>query len=271
MRPEGYIPGIDPMEFLFQARERDLVLEAQVAAVDYPNNIPTWILIFPGLDGVKGYVPASETGLPSRELVRRFVGQTVRVKVKGIDRANGIVACSRQEAVAAAATKLLPELAANPDTVLDAVVRAVLPREDGVSPRLLVDVGGGVLAEVPYAQARVYLSRPLGRQYAPGQRVRVKITRVDPQTGLVEASVRKALPDPWGGADFRRGQFVSGTVARTDGERVFIEPDIASGILGIAPRPIEGEVRRGDRVTCVVASFDREKRKLRPRLRGRLA
>lgn len=268
--PEGFTFSPDPWESMYQAKERGIVLEALVAALDFPDGMPTWVLTFPDYPGIKGLVPASESGLPDKALMPRFVGQAVRVKVKGLDRENGLAACSRKEAVAEAAAELLPELAENPDAALDGVVRCIVPGQNGAPPRLLVDVGGGVLAEVPRSQALVRLTMPIGAQYSPGQRVRVKVTRVDPQSGLVEASIKKALPDPWEKADFRRGQFLSGTVARTDGRHVWVEPDLAPGILGLAPYPVVGSVGRGDRVSCAVASFDRTAKKLRLRLRGRL-
>lgn len=260
----------DPMEYLFQIKERGQAVDALVVALDFPNDTPTWVLSFPQLDGVKGLVPASESGVP-KNLMPRFVGQEVKVKVKGIDRENGLIACSHREAMADASEKLLPELAKDPERAWSGVVRAVLPLEDGKPVRLLVDVGGGVLAEVPRKEAQVWLSKPLGMQYKPGQKVKVKITRVDQQTGIVEASVKKALPDPWERAAFRRGQFISATVARVHDGIVFLEPDAAPGVIGIAPVPLVGGVNRGDRVSCAVASFDRGARKLRLRLRGRLA
>lgn len=269
--PEGYTPAPDPWETLYQARERGAAIEGSVAALDYPDGSPAWVLTFADFPGVKGLVPSSETGLPDVGLMPRFVGQVIRVKIKGLDRENALVACSRKEAVTEAAAELLPRLAGDPDAALDGVVRCLVPGRDGAPPKLLVDVGGGVLAEVPRSQALLWVTKPLGAQYAAGQRVKVKITKVDPQTGAVEASIRKALPDPWERADFKRGQFISGTVARTDGKHVWVEPDLAPGILGLAPYPIVGSVARGDRVSCAVASFDRGARKLRLRLRGRLA
>ena len=270
--PEGFVPAPDPWEALYQAKERGLTVDAQVAALDFPDNTPTWVLTFPDFPGVRGLVPASESGLPDKALMPRFVGQPVRVKIRGLDRGNGLAACSRREAVAEAAAELLPKLAENPDIILDGVVRCIAPAGDGAPPKLMVDIGGGVLAEVPRSQALVWLTKPLGAQYAPGQQVKVKITRVDPQAGRIEGSIRKALPDPWERADFRRGQFISGTVARTqDGKYVWVEPDLAPGILGLAPYPVIGSVARGDRVSCAVASFDRAAKKLRLRLRGRLA
>lgn len=271
IKPEGFTLTPDPLEILFQAKEKGQALDAQVVALDFPDNTPTWLLSFPDLNGVKGLVPASETGLPDKSLMPRFVGQEIRVKVKGVDRENSLAACSRREAVAEAAEELLPVLAGDPERVWNGIVRAILPPENGKPVRLLVDVGGGVLAEVPRKEAQVWLSKPLGVQYKPGQKVKVKITRVDQQTGIVEASVKKALPDPWERADFRRGQFISATVARVYDGIVFLEPDAAPGVIGIAPVPLVGEVNRGDRVSCAVASFDRGARKLRLRLRGRLA
>lgn len=268
--PEGFAPAPDPWEVLFQAKERGMTIDALVVAVDYPDNIPTWVLTFFDFQGVKGLVPAGESGLPDKSLMPRFVGQAIRVKVKGLDRENNLAACSRREAVAEAAAGLLPRLAENPDIVLDSVVRCIVPGQNGAPPKLLVDIGGGVLAEVTRSQALIQLTKPLGAQYAPGQQVKVKITRVDPQAGRIEASVRKALPDPWERADFKRGQFLSGTVDRTDGRHVWVEPDLAPGVLGLAPYPVVGSVERGDRVSCAVASFDRAAKKLRLRLRGRL-
>lgn len=272
IKPEGFTLIPDPLEVLFQAKEKGQAVDALVVALDFPDSTPTWLLSFPELDGVKGLVPASETGLP-KELMPRFVGQEVRVKVKGIDRENNLAACSRREAVAEAAEKLLPELAKDPERTWDGVVRAILPPEpeNGKPVRLLVDVGGGVLAEVPRKEAAVWLSKPLGVQHPPGSRVKLKITRVDPNTGMVLGSVRKAIPDPWEKADFKRGQFVSATVVYVRNGIVFLEPDACPGILGIASVPIVGEVNRGDRVSCAVASFDRGQKKLRLRLRGRLA
>jgi len=269
--PEGYVPAPDPWEALYQAKERGLTVDAQVVALDYPDNIPTWVLTFLDFQGIKGLVPAGESGLPDKGLMPRFVGQAIRVKVKGLDRENGLAACSRREAVAEAAAELLPRLAQDPDVVVDGVVKCIVPGANGAPPKLLVDIGGGVLAEVPRSQALVWLTKPLGAQYAPGQKVRVKITRVDPQAGRIEGSIKKALPDPWEKADFRRGQFISGTVARADGRHVWIEPDLCPGVLGLAPYPVVGSVERGDRVSCAVASFDRAAKKLRLRLRGRLA
>jgi small subunit ribosomal protein S1 len=265
VKPEGYKPATDPWEALFSAKERGAVLTARVAALDYPNDTPTWVLVFDDFDGIRGLVPASETDLPDPGLMRRFVGQVVNVKIKGLDKDNKLVACSRREAVAEARQRL----SFAEGQVVECTVRAVLGRSDGKPARLLVDVGGGLLVEIPYHQAALRLAQPLSRQFRIGETVTAKVTTVN--NGLPTLSLRAARPDPWERADFRRGACISGTVhavreSKEDDRIVFIEPDLAPGILGIAPYPLDGDVRRGDRVNCAVANFSREERKLRLRL-----
>jgi small subunit ribosomal protein S1 len=268
MKPEGYRPVTDHWEALFTAKERGTVLTARVAALDYPNDLPTWVLAFDDFDGVRGLVPASETDLPDPGLMRRFVGQVVNVKIKGLDKDNKLVACSRRDAVAEARERL----SFAEGQVLECTVRAVLGRSNGKPARLLVDVGGGLLVEIPRQHAALRLAQPLAKQFRIGETVTAKVTAVN--NGLPTLSLRAARPDDsWERADFRRGAFISGTVYAVretkDGRRiVFVEPDLAPAILGIAPYPLEGDVHPGDRVNCAVASFSREKRKLRLRLRG---
>ncbi|MEW6727555.1 MAG: 30S ribosomal protein S1 [Bacillota bacterium] len=270
LKPESYQFPADPWETLFQAKERGTVLTARVGALDYPDGVPTWILAFPNLDGARGLVPAAEAGV-DKSLMRRFVGQDIRVKVKGLDRDSGLVACSRREAVEEARTKLNVRVG----QVLECSVRAILPRdrESGKPPRLLVDVGGGVMVEIPEARAALRLSQALNRQYRIGETVAAKVTEVT-DDGLPVLSVRHARPDPWACADFRRGSIIAGTVYTVrqtragHGRIVYVEPHLTPGLLGIAPVPLVGEVKPGDRVTCAVATFDRASRKLRLRLRG---
>ncbi|MDI6907913.1 MAG: hypothetical protein QMC81_10590 [Thermoanaerobacterales bacterium] len=270
LKPESYQVPADQWETLFQAKERGTVLTARVGALDYPDGVPTWILAFPNLDGARGLVPAAEAGV-DKSLMRRFVGQDIRVKVKGLDRTLGLVACSRREAVEEARTRL----DTHTGQVLECSVRAILgrDRENGKPPRLLVDIGGGVVVEIPEVRAALRLSQALNRQYRVGEILRAKVQALA-EDGLPVLSVRDARPDPWERADFRRGSIISGTVYTVRETRagtariVYVEPELTPGILGIAPYPLVGEIRPGDRVTCAVATFDRGNRKLRLRLRG---
>lgn len=269
IKPEGFVQPADQWEILFQAKERGRTLDARVVGVDYPNGGPVWYLALDGFDGVRGIVPAAETGLGNESLMRRLAGQAVGVKIKGLDRDNGLVACSRRDAVAQNQERLLANVKVGDR--LDCMVRAVMPRARGKGERLLLDVGGGVLVELPYADAAKRRSQPLAQQYLPGETVKAKVTHLDSDEGVIKVSVKDAMPDLWHHLDLRRGASVPGTVTSVRGRHVFIEPDVAPGIEGLADKPIVGDVRRGTRVNCVVATFNAENQKLRLRIRGVLA
>lgn len=264
LKPEGFVQTADPFEILFDAKQKGYPVSAVVSGIDYPNDLPTWLLTFPDAPGPTGLVPSSETGLGDAKLMPRFVGHPVRVIVKGIDRQAGIAACSRREAVADAEEKLKASL--KEGQTLTAVVRAVLPRnEEAKKPaRLLVDIGGGVLAEIPRKQAVVHKALPLAAQYPVGKQVKVIVKSVDPfSVSMADGA------DPWKNHDFKRGQFLACTVVTVKDGTVFLEPDLAPGMVGIASAPLRGALARGDRVSCVVATFSAAEKKLHLRIRGR--
>lgn len=272
IKPEGFQIEADPWEVLHNASEKEHTLEAQVTRITWPNGSPVWELAFTGLgiemDGIRGLVPASETGLPSKDIMPRFVGQVVRVKVKGLQKDEGLVACSRLEAVAEAQKVLFENV--KEEQIIDCVVRAVLHRSDGKPPRLIVDVGGGVLAEVPKRRAS-YSAAPLRAQFMPGQQVKAKVIRVDPQMGKIEVSIRDAYPDPWEKGNFRRGDIVTGRicwVGEGKNGQMHVWVEVPPGVIGIAP--YERGYKVNDKVNSTVKAFDARKQKLHLQLLGRL-
>ncbi|HBQ85194.1 MAG TPA: hypothetical protein DD811_01735, partial [Syntrophomonas sp.] len=214
LRPEGYKDSADNWEVLFQIKERNRPVAAQVGAIDYVDGQAVWVLSFPYFMGVKGYVPAQESGVDS-QLVPRFIGQDVTVLIKGLDRENNMVACSRKELVEQAYELLLEQL--NVGDIIPVTVRAIMLDELRHSS-LMVDIGGGYLLEIPYSQARKRVSIPLRQQYTVGETVNAKVMGLDP----ISVSIHAALPDPWDLVDFKRGQFISGTVHRVVNGMVFI-------------------------------------------------
>lgn len=254
LKPEGYKHVADTWEVLFQMKERERPVEAQVGAIDYVDDKPVWVLAFPEYPDVKGYVPESETGVESR-LIARFVGQDVLVLIKGLDRQNNLVACSRRQLVERAREEISGQLSIG--DLIPVTIKAVL-LDDQMHSSLVVDVGGGYLLEMPRAQAVIRLAIPLRQQYTVGQTVDARVIGLDPMA----VSIRAARPNPWTIADFKRGQFISGTVYRITDGHVLIEPDLCPGLLALAPVPLLGDLSRGDRVTCKVYSFSAENKKL---------
>ncbi|KXG74905.1 30S ribosomal protein S1 [Fervidicola ferrireducens] len=251
---KGVKNNVDVMEYLFQARLTRESIPATIAALDFMVDGPTWILSFPNLDGVKGLVPASEAGVDAR-VMSRLVGQKLKVKVKGIDRANKLAACSVREVFEEAAQKL------KTGDILEGTVLTTAP-----GGTLLV-IADDALVEIPKEKARKFLSLPVYQQYSPGQQVEVRIVSVDEGKATGEV----VLPDPWEHADYKRGQFVSAIVYKIKDGIVWLEPELTPGLLGIAPVPVKGSLERGDRVIAVVATFDPSAKKLRFRIVRRVS
>jgi len=254
LKPEGYKNTADIWEFLFQMKERNRPVAAQVGGIDYIDDEAVWVLAFPDFPGIKGYVPSQETGVDT-QLVTRYIGQDVMVLIKGLDRENNLLACSRKELVDQALQELPKQL--NNGDIIPVTIKAIMLDENRHS-KLVVDIGGGVLVDVPHSAAVYYLSKPLREQYTVGQTVQAMVTNLDP----LLVSIRDARPSPWSIADFKRGQFISGAVYRVADAYVFIEPDLCPGILGIASIPLMGEVKRGGSVFCKVRHFSADDKKL---------
>lgn len=253
IRPEGYRHTADVWEVLYQLKERKIPLTAQIGAIDYAEDKVMWVLAFPDYPGITGLVPETETGLPTN-LINRFVGMEIKVIIAGLDRENNIAACSRKEVVEAAEQQLKENLSAG--DIIPVTVKAIITKERIAT--LVVDIGGGVLADVPRSQAVIRRSASLREQYSIGQTVPAMVASVEP----LLVSIRAARPNPWSLADYKRGQFISGTVYRIVNGHVFVEPDLTPGVLGLAPLPLLGDVQKGYRVSCKVRYFSAGQKKL---------
>lgn len=265
MRHEIEANQTDVWAVVHEAIRRKLPLSAQVGAVTYTESDPAWLLTFSDLPGIRGICPGSETGLGDPRLLRAFAGQTVYVVPVGADETAGIVACSRLRALAQAQERLAATV--KPGSRLDAVVRAVLPAGGGQPSRLVVDLGGGVLAELPRRHVARRLAVPLAEQYRVGDVVPVMVETVGP---VVQVRAVPG-PDPWLRIPpLPRGARLTGTVVLVaDGAKryVLVEPDIAPGCAGLAGWPVRGVLRRGDRVEAVVTVCDPGAQKLHMRIR----
>lgn len=248
------------MRQLVSLKERGELLSAEVARVTRDGGgQPLWVLSAPDFPDAVLKVKAKDAKLPP-DLMPAFVGQAVEVAVKGV---------SAEEVFCTYGRDPWPCPFAEGEEV-ECVVRAILPpREDGKPSGLLVDAGEGLLVEVPRAQATWSVVVPLRAQFVPGQKVRAKVVSAPKAEGEpLVLSVKSCLPDPWERADYRPGDFVAGVVVGTNREKNHVFVEVEPGIVGLAPYPLRGEVKRRDRVSCAVASFKKEEKKLHLRLRG---
>lgn len=245
-------------ELLHQIMKQNRTVVAQIGGIERLDE-PTWIISFPEYPSFRGLVPLSESGV-DEPLMYTMVGQEIQVVIKGVDTEAGIAACSKKEAVEKAKGRITLEL----EQIIPANVVAVIYREQ--RPVLVVDIGHGLLVEMPRSKAVYCYTKPLREQYKAGQTIKCKVISTDP----LALSIRDARPDPWSRADFRRGSIISGTVYTVQNEKVFVEPDLCLGILGLAPVPLMGIAQKGTRVRCKVRFFDPQQKKLHLYLIGQI-
>ncbi|WP_027364875.1 S1 RNA-binding domain-containing protein [Desulfotruncus alcoholivorax] len=260
-RPEGFKAAAEAsgLDVLYTVWERNLVVEAEVLKVTEIGGEQCWEL---ELDGAKGLVPFSESGLEYPGQMDQFTGSMVFVKVKGIDKDSGIAALSRQEALADMRKSVMERL--SPGQVVDAIVRGVGRNT------VYLDVGGGVIGEMPRKMATFSQKlQSLRKVFNLGQQLRVKVMEVDSERNKIVVSRTELLPDPWEKVDFKRRDRISGTVVRVHGDKAFVE--FKDGVVALANFSLLDRISPGDRVRGVVTRFDPEKKLLRLKLTDRLA
>ncbi|TWT39664.1 30S ribosomal protein S1 [Blastopirellula retiformator] len=104
-----------------------------------------------------------------------------------------------------------------------------------------------------------------------GQAVRVKVTKIDPETGKIGLSIRDTLENPWQkvAAEFAVGAIASGKVTKIMDFGAFVE--IAPGVEGLVHvsevshtrvSRIQSVLKPGETVEVKVVNIDQEKRRI---------
>ncbi|GJM80070.1 30S ribosomal protein S1 [Paenibacillus sp. HMSSN-139] len=178
--------------------------------------------------GVRGFIPASMVERHFVEDFSDYKGRTLRVKVKELDRENNKVILSQKDV-------LDEEFEANKLKVMgDLKEGQVL---EGTVQRLtqfgaFVDVGGvdGLVHVSEIAWNHV--DKPAD-VLSEGDKVKVKVLKIDPEKGKISLSIKAAQPGPWDTAaeQFHTGDIVSGEVRRLVNFGAFVE--IAPGVEGL--------------------------------------
>ena len=244
----------DYWNMIYDARDRNTILAATVIACRRNENLAgtTWDILFNDFtdaENVHGLIPASETGLPDEKMMNFFIGKEINVRIKGIDRKNEIVACTRKELVDESKSRLLRRI--EPGIEFDAQVVFVTETWLGV------DIGGGLVYGINPTEARVSRSMALDELYREGQFIKARINAVDKANGEIDIS----LIDPWDNVQYNRGDMVTGTIVRMGANSMFME--IKPGVVGIASYPIALEPELGDKLVCKVESVDKKEKALR--------
>lgn len=216
--------------------------------------------------GVRGFVPASQVGLKPDRNLTRYVGQTLRLRVLEVDRKKQTVILSNRvilEEERAESRKQAISRINEGDEITGKIKRLT---DIGA----FVDVGGvdGLLHVSEISWKRI--DKP-SDVLSVGQKIRVKVLRVDPGAGRISLSARKLLPDPWEAArkDFAPGTVVTVTIASTvaQGAVVQLNEDLEGfiPISELAQRRIstpEEAVKVGDEVQALVTELNARERRI---------
>ncbi|AJS58018.1 30S ribosomal protein S1 [Paenibacillus sp. IHBB 10380] len=178
--------------------------------------------------GARGFIPASMVERHFVEDFSEYKGRTLRVKVKELDRENNKVILSQKDVLDA-------EFEANK---LEIMANLKEGQElEGTVQRLtqfgaFVDVGGvdGLVHVSEMAWSHV--DKP-SDVVSEGDKVKVKVLKIDPEKGKISLSIKAAQPGPWESASgqFNIGDVVTGEVKRLVAFGAFVE--LAPGVEGL--------------------------------------
>ncbi|WP_195571020.1 30S ribosomal protein S1 [Paenibacillus sp. 1001270B_150601_E10] len=178
--------------------------------------------------GVRAFIPASMVERHFVEDFSDYKGRTLRVKVKEIDRENNKLILSQKDVLDA-------EFEANKQQVLESLQEG--QELEGTVQRLtqfgaFIDVGGvdGLVHISELAWQHVEKPSDVVEE---GQKVKVKVLKVDPANGKISLSLKATLPGPWetSAEQFKIGDIITGTVKRLVNFGAFVE--VAPGVEGL--------------------------------------
>jgi small subunit ribosomal protein S1 len=219
------------------------------------------------LSGIRAFMPASQVELFRADDLGAYVNQRLRCEVSEIDRRGENVVLSRRallereaEAARREAWERLEE-----GQVIEGLVRSIMPYG------AFVDIGGvdGLLHVSDMAYSRVADPHDVVQE---GQKVRVKVLKLDRDERRVSLGLKQTMADPWDGAEARwpPDSTATGQVTRLADFGAFVE--LADGVEGLIPISELAHGRRirhprevldaGDAVRVQVLNVDPERRRI---------
>lgn len=216
--------------------------------------------------GVRGFIPASHVERHFVEDFSDYKGRTLSVKVIELDKEKNKVILSHRAVLEDEADK-------QKQTVLDklepgSVIEGTVQRLTDFGA--FVDVGGvdGLVHISEIAWNHVDKPSDVLKE---GDKVNVKILKVDKDNERISLSIKATLPGPWEQAaqDFKIGDVVQGTVKRLVSFGAFVE--VAPGVEGlvhisqIANRHIgtpDEVLKEGEEVSVKILDFNPEEERM---------
>lgn len=212
------------------------------------------------IDGYRAFLPASQSGEQRGAALDPLVGTTVQVKVIDVDETRKRLVVSRRRALAQERRESRSATIASLEVGKECDATVVRLTDFGA----FVDLGGGVDALVPMSELDFERVAKASDVVSVGERLRVRILRVEGNGKKIAASRKAMLADPWrdNAALLRNGATVEGTVVALE-PRLAVE--VAPGIVGtISDREADpADYAIGEKVEVTIRSLDMRARRLR--------
>lgn len=216
--------------------------------------------------GIRGFMPTGQISIYRVENIDEYVGQRLTAVITEANRARKNVILSHRAVMererAEQKDKLLADLA--PGQLRDGVVRSL--RDFGA----FVDLGGvdGLIHVSKLSWDRIGHPREV---LTEGQAIKVKIEKIDPETGKIALTYRETASNPWdtAEAEFPIGSTVKGKVTKTMDFGAFIR--LKAGVEGMIHvseldhkrvHRVTDVLREGQDVEAKVLSVDRSKQRI---------
>lgn len=216
--------------------------------------------------GIRGFMPTGQISIYRVESIEEYVGQRLTAVITEANRSRKNVILSHRAVMererAEMKDKLLAELA--PGQMREGVVRSL--RDFGA----FVDLGGvdGMIHVSKLSWDRIGHPKEV---LTEGQTVRVKVEKIDAETGKIALSYREAAASPWDTAerDFPVGSTVKGKVTKTMDFGAFVR--LGPGVEGLVHisefdhkrvHRVTDVVKEGQEVEAKVLSVDRPKQRI---------
>jgi small subunit ribosomal protein S1 len=224
---------------------------------------------------IRGFIPASQVALYRTENLADYIGQKLVCVVTQSDSNRGNLVLSRRAVLERekeeSKKQLLAEL--GPGQMREGTIRKI--HDFGA----FVDLGGvdGLIHVSQLSWERVKHPSEVVQE---GQKVRVRIEKIDETTGKISLSLKNPEEHPWTGIEqrFPVGTTVKGPISRVAQFGAFVK--LAPGVEGLIHiselahhrvYKVENVVKEGDEVECKVLSVDAEAQRIGLSLKATLA
>jgi len=223
--------------------------------------------------GVPCFLPQSQVASDYRNNLPSLVGQDIPVKVTEFDKKLRRIIASHRAAMQVIRQKQKKEFFAKiqPGDIYEGTVNGIA--EFGA----FVDIGYGVEGLVHLSELTYGRRRPVEEVVQKKDKVKVKVLKVDPETGKVSLSIKQTKPHPWETIeeDYPVGMILEGAVIRilTFGAIIELSEGV-TGLLHISQisndkiRKVEDVLNVGDVVKVRVLEVLKEERKVKLSMKG---